>query len=208
MKSCIFLLASVIGLWGAGQEAGTDGFQDSAESRWLNKKVLASQVLDAMESPSHWTAFTTGAPEVVDARAAQKAIESSHIVAEIALTRERSRDGGQSLRMRLPTRLDVPGPKSGRGWGSAGVRRQFDGEDWRHFNRLSLWIYPDCPGFYVVALELRLYNEGIEKLPALFGQEGETTLVLRNHEWNHVVWETRSYTNAWWQKRAGGSTGF
>ena len=57
------------------------------------------------------------------------------------------------------------------------------------FNRLSLWIYPDCPGFCVVSLELRLYNEGAEKLPAAFGQEGETTVVLQNHEWNHVVWE-------------------
>ena len=89
----------------------------------------------------------------------------------------------------MPTRLDVPGPKNGRGWGSARVRRQFDGEDWCQFNRISLWIYPDCPGFYVVALELRLYNDGVEKLPAPFGQEGETTLVLRNHEWNHVLWE-------------------
>jgi hypothetical protein len=52
------------------------------------------------------------------------------------------------------------------------------GEDWRQFNRLSLWLYPDCPGFYVVAMELRLYNDGIEKLPAPFGQEGETTVVL------------------------------
>jgi hypothetical protein len=41
----------------------------------------------------------------------------------------------------------------------------------------------------VTALELRLYNEGVEKLPSLFGQEGETTVVPRNHEWNHVVWE-------------------
>ena len=50
------------------------------------------------------------------------------------------------------------------------------------FNRISLWIYPDCPGWQVVALELRLYNEGVEKLPAPFGQEGETTVVLENHQ--------------------------
>ena len=91
--------------------------------------------------------------------------------------------------MRFPARLDGPGPKNGRGWGSAGVRRKFGGEDWRSFNRLSLWIFPDCPGWHVVALELRLYNEGKERLPAAFGQEGETTVVLRNQEWNHVVWE-------------------
>ena len=82
-----------------------------------------------------------------------------------------------------------PGPKNGRGWGSAGVRREFDGEDWGPFNRISLWIYPDCPGWQVVALELRLHNEGARSSPAPFGQEGETTIVLHNQEWNHVVWE-------------------
>jgi len=61
------------------------------------------------------------------------------------------------------------------------------GENWGQFNRIALWIYPDCPGFQVVALELRLYNDGAEKLPAPFGQEGETTVILRNHEWNRVV---------------------
>ena len=35
----------------------------------------------------------------------------------------------------------------------------------------------------------RIYNDGLEKLPAQFGQEGETSLILRDHEWNHVVWE-------------------
>jgi len=29
----------------------------------------------------------------------------------------------------------------------------------------------------------------MEKLPAPFGQEGENTVNLKNHEWNHVVWE-------------------
>src|SRR6266850_6183418 len=189
MKYCVFLLAARMCFSAAGQELSPDASKDSAANRWLNKKVIASRVLDDMESPVHWTAFSTGAPEVVDARAAQKITEPGHSVAEISFSRERSRNGRQSLRLRMPTRLDVPGPKNGRGWGSGGVRRQFDGEDWRQFNRLSLWIYPDCPGFYVVALELRLYDDGIDKLPALFGQEGETTLVLRNHEWNHVVWE-------------------
>lgn len=165
---------------------------NSAANRWLDKKIIASRVLDDMESPAAWAAFSTGAPEVVDARAVQKITESGHSVAEISFSRDHSRNGRQSLHMRMPTRLSVPGPKNGRGWGSAGVRRQFEGEDWRQFNRISLWIYPDCPGFYVIAMELRLYNDGTEKLPAPFGQEGETTVVLRNHEWNHVVWEIQN----------------
>jgi hypothetical protein len=189
MKYCMFLLAARLSFAAAGQELLPDAARDSAANRWLNKRVIASRVLDDMDSPAHWAAFSTGAPDVVDARATQKITEPSHSVAEISFSRERSRGGRQSLRMRMPTRLDIPGPKNGRGWGSGGVRRQFEGEDWRQFNRVSLWIYPDCPGWQVVALELRLYNDGVEKLPAAFGQEGETTLVLRNHEWNHAVWE-------------------
>jgi hypothetical protein len=162
---------------------------DSAAARWLGKKVLASRLLDDMTNPSNWIAFTTGAPEVADARTARKPGELDHAVAAMSFSRERSREGRRSLRMRLPARLDGPGPQNGRGWGSAGVRRIFAGEDWRSFNRLSLWIYPDCPGHCVVALGLCLHNDGAEKLPAVFGQEGETTVVLKDCEWNHVVWE-------------------
>src|SRR6267142_1825555 len=189
VRYCMLLLAAKMSFLAAGQQLLPDDAKHSAADRWLNKKVIASRVLDDMASPAHWTAFSTGAPEVVDARAVQKTTEPNHSVAEISFSRERSRNGRQSLRVRIPTRLDSPGPKNGRGWGSGGVRRQFDGEDWRQFTRLSLWIYPDCPGWQVVALELRLYNDGVEKLPAPFGQEGETTVVLRNHEWNRVLWE-------------------
>jgi hypothetical protein len=164
-------------------------FQDSAPYRWLNKKVLASRLLDDMESLNQWTAFTNGPEGVVDARVSFQATRASQVVAEIRLTKEQSREGRQSLRLRMPTKLDKPGPISGRGWGSSGVIRHFAGEDWNNFNRISLWIYPDRPGGYVVSLALHLHNDGVEKLPAAFGQEGENTVVLRNQEWNHVVWE-------------------
>jgi len=107
----------------------------------------------------------------------------------MTLTEERSRNGGKSLRLRTPTKLNVPGPANGRGWGETGVTRRFDGENWSAFNRVSVWIFPDCAGAYVTALGLALHNDGAVKVPAAFGQEGETNVVLRNHEWNHVVWE-------------------
>src|SRR5258708_39280802 len=72
---CMVLLAAGMSLWAAGQELLPDASKDSAANRWLNKKVIASRVLDDMESPAHWTAFSTGAPEVVDARAVQKTTE-------------------------------------------------------------------------------------------------------------------------------------
>jgi hypothetical protein len=161
----LFTLALTFGTLSlAGERAPmTANFQDSAPYRWLNKDVLESRVLDEMKSLDKWTAIN----------------------AEMTLTRERSRSGGQSLRLRTPTKLNIPGPDTGRGWGSAGVRRRFDGEDWRNFNRLSLWIYPDCPGTYVITVSVRLTAE---KLAAALGSASGST-ILRNHEWNHVVWE-------------------
>jgi hypothetical protein len=188
---CSFALALLLaGALASSAQAPDHGrFEDSAEARWLRKPALASRTLDDMESKANWTAFTTGAPEVVDARTVQQRADRALSVTEMTLTREHSREGRPSLRMRLPSRLAGPGPKNGRSWGGAGVRRQIPGEDWQSSNRLSLWIYPDCPGWNVLALELRLHNDGAEKLPAPFGQEGETTVVVENGRWNHVVWE-------------------
>lgn len=161
----------------------------SAANRWLAKPVLESRPLDDMEDLGHWTSFTTSGGAIVDARKVMKTIDSNGTVALIDLTTEKLHRGTRSLLMRTPTRLPGLAPATGRGWGRSGIRRHFDGEDWTKYNRISLWIYPDLPGFYTTALDFRLYNDGQEKLPAIFGQEGETSLVLRNHEWNHIVWE-------------------
>jgi len=164
-------------------------FSNSASYRWLNKEVLERRVLDDMENLDNWISFTHGAQQVVDARVDSKVTDESKKVSMMTITNKRIYSGNHSLRMIVPTKLNVPGPKSGRGWGTAGIRREFSGADWTNMNRISLWIYPDNPGFYVNWLELRIYNDGVSKLPALFGQEGETSLLLRNNEWNHVVWE-------------------
>jgi hypothetical protein len=163
--------------------------QASAAYRWLNKAVLDSRPLDDMEDIGPWSSFTTSGGAIVDARKVIKIVDSNASVAVIALSKEHIHQGTWSLLMRTPTRLPGPGPATGRGWGRSGIRRHFDGQDWTGYNRISLWIYPDLPGFYTTALDFRLYNDGQERLPALFGQEGETSLILRNHEWNHVVWE-------------------
>ena len=161
----------------------------SAEFRWLQKRVLGSRMLDNMESPDAWTSFTTSGGAIVDARKVMRTVDSSASVAVIGLSDQKVHGGRSALLMRTPTRLPGVAPATGRGWGRSGLRRHFDAEDWSGYNRISLWIFPDLPGFYTTALDFRVYNDGKEKLPALFGQEGETSLVLQNHAWNHVVWE-------------------
>ena len=144
---CVWLLlAARLSLAAGGQELLAEHAENSAANRWLNKKVLADRLLDSMHKTDRWTAFTTGAPQVVDARKTQKTTETSQSVAEVSLSRQPSRDGQPVLTLRMPARLDAPGPKSGRGWGSGGLRRTIDAEDWSQFNRLSFWVHPDCPG--------------------------------------------------------------
>ena len=189
IRSFVFLLVTLLLISPSERQPLKADFNNSAAYRWLNKEVIDHRPLDDMESTQHWIAFTKGAQQVVDARVDTREKEEELKIARLSLSSEIKFEGSKSLCFKIPTKLDVPGPKSGRGWGTAGVRRIFDGEDWTESNRISLRIYPDCPGFYVNWLELRIYNEGLEKLPALFGQEGETSLLLRNNEWNHVVWE-------------------
>jgi hypothetical protein len=164
-------------------------FEDSATYRWLNKKVFDKRVLDNMESLDNWRSFTTSGVEIVDARKVQKTKDSVGSVADIELSKDFVHEGKHSLLMTTPTRLDGPAPKNGRGWGRSGIRRIFKGEDWTAYNRVSIWIYADLPGFYTTALDCTISNDGKTKLPAIFGQEGQTSLVLKNHQWNHVVWE-------------------
>jgi hypothetical protein len=164
-------------------------FKDSAAARWLDKKVMGKRTLDDMENLDNWRSFTTSGTSIVDARKVIKIVDSSISVATIELSKRYVHEGNRSMLMTTPTRLAGPAPKNGRGWGRSGIRRLFKGEDWTQYNRISIWIYPDLPGFYTTALDCQLYNDGTVKLPAIFGQEGETSLVLKNHQWNHVVWE-------------------
>jgi hypothetical protein len=188
LKIPAIALVSGTFLLGSGHPPMKMPFENSAACRWLHKPVLESRLLDDMEDLASWKSFTTGADGIVDARVTNRPGAVGN-VAEISLDKEFVHSGASSLLLRTPVKLEGPAPANGRGWGRSGIRRTFDGEDWTHFNRISLWIYPDLPGFYTTALDLRLYNDGADKLPGLFGQEGETSLVLHNHEWNHVVWE-------------------
>lgn len=139
--------------------------------RALRKPVRDSRLLDDMEDPTVWSAHGPG---------------------EMSFTRERSRDGGQSLRLRTPTRFGNV-PPSQRSYGHATVVRRFPKEDWNRFNRVSLWVYPDLPGFRSVSIVLRVTNEGAPASPYVPGRfpviEDRCYISVRNQDWNQVTWE-------------------
>ena len=141
---------------------------ESTTARWLEKPVLSSRLLDDMENLEHWSHQGFG---------------------EMHLTQDRCRDGIASIRLSSPTVGNKPSSDAGRPFGAASVRRSFPREDWSHYNRLSVWVYPNLPGFKVISLLVTLHNDGEIKVPDSYGREGLDFVLLKPNQWNHVVWE-------------------
>jgi hypothetical protein len=141
-------------------------YQDGAEFRWLNKKVLDSRVLDSMEDLTNWSFTGAG---------------------EMTLTDVHVKEGRHALRIRSTTNVaQVEG--SGE-WEDLVATRKFSGEDWSRFNRISLWVYPDVIGAPAISCSLVLHNDGAHKLPDHYNEGRHESIILTNHMWNHVVWE-------------------
>jgi hypothetical protein len=141
-------------------------YEDGAEARWLNKKVLDSRVLDSMEDASTWSFAGDG---------------------DMALAESPVKDGVHSLRIRSKQNLGLVG---GTGeWEDLVASRKFPSEDWSRYNRISIWAYPDVIGAPAISASLILHNEGEHHLPDRYNEGRHESIILKNHEWNHVVWE-------------------
>ena len=140
--------------------------EDGAEARWLNKTVLESRILDSMEDVSTWTFQGDG---------------------DMTLADSPVKDGKHSLRIRSIQNI---GKVGGAGeWEDLIATRKFSGEDWSKYNRISIWVYPDVVGAPAISASLVLHNEGTHVLPDHYNEGRDESLILKNHEWNHVVWE-------------------
>jgi len=142
--------------------------ENSAEHAWLQKQVLDSRVLDNMTNPATWVldgqGSSTFAPADPNLRLPRVRVQVN--VHEQGVTRE-----GAS---RLPT---------------VNLRRAFAGEDWTSFNRLSFWIRPTMSGLNVFSMAIFLRNDGLVKVPDVYGREGVHHITVPNNQWTHVVWE-------------------
>jgi hypothetical protein len=141
-------------------------YEDGAEARWLSKKVLDSRALDSMEDLSTWSFAGDG---------------------DMALADSPVKDGAHSLRIRSKQNLGLVG---GAGeWEDLVASRKFPSEDWSRYNRISIWVYPDVIGAPAISASLVLHNEGAHRLPDRYNEGRHESIILKDHEWNHVVWE-------------------
>ncbi len=141
-------------------------YEDGAEYRWLNKSVQESRLLDSMEDLSAWSFKGAG---------------------KMTLTDVRAKDGRHSLRIQSTSNIAEVG--GGGEWEDLVATRQFAGEDWSRYNRISLWVYPDVIGAPAISCSLVLHNDGAHKLPDRYNEGRHESIILRNRTWNQVVWE-------------------
>lgn len=148
--------------------------RETAAQRWRGKKVLASRLLDDMEASGQWILNGSQTYKPKNPGATE-------------YSRERAKDGVQSLRLKGTVR----GTKAGeRDFGSVSVIREFNFEDWREFNRISFWVYPQFSGMDTITLVVALHNNGEEKLSSTSPRRERLNYVqLKNNSWNQVVWE-------------------
>lgn len=144
-------------------------YQNGAEYRLLQKKVLTSRLLDGMENLSHWSLKGVGS---------------------MALSTVEVKQGQHSIRI---ASTDNIGRVDGSGdWQDLVATRSFPSEDWSHSNRISAWVYPDIHGAPAISINLTLYNEGAHILPDDQNEGRDDSIPLKNQQWNHVVWEITS----------------
>jgi Glycosyl hydrolase family 9/Cellulase N-terminal ig-like domain len=140
--------------------------EDGAEYRWLNKKVLGSRLLDSMEDIANWSFKGEGNMTLSDAY---------------------KRDGQHSLKIQSTFNIARVGGEGE--WEDLIATRKFPSEDWRKYNRISLWVYADVAGAPALAASLTLHNEGAHLLPDQYNEGRDESLLLKNHAWTHLVWE-------------------
>jgi hypothetical protein len=158
------------------------------------KPAVESKVLSEMESLDNWEPW-------VDRSA----------FGTISLAKDRFHQGQASVLLTSPTKGVEPNFPSTRGrpWGSASAIYKVNEEDWTEWNRITLWVYPDLPGFRTVSFNLVLHNDNPID-PTVDDKQYDDAFVpydsangyhyynlysglnyqlLENHKWNKVYWE-------------------
>jgi Glycosyl hydrolase family 9./N-terminal ig-like domain of cellulase. len=136
-------------------------------TRWYEKEVLKTRSLPLA---SDFQSLRVSGPGTL------------HVDKEMTVS------GEGSVRLDSPTSLGVKNP-SNRNYALAEIIRPLDNEDLREYNRFSVWVYVDAPGFYLAFGGFTLYNEGEKIMPAPGRFEGQHFETIYPGKWQRIVWE-------------------
>ncbi len=106
----------------------------------------------------------------------------------IQVDRDKTISGKGSILLETPTSLPKKNPTN-RAYAFAEVIRPLKGEDLRGYNRFSVWVYADGPGFYSFFVGCTLYNGGKHIMPTPGRFEGQHFVNVYPDKWQHIIWE-------------------
>jgi hypothetical protein len=135
---------------------------ESQEVRHLKKDVIKTRLIDDMTSLENWYTVT------------------DHAKMELS---------DKGLKFSSPTRIGHYEGRPYRIISQPKVVRKINNEDWREWNRISVWIYPDMPGFHSIVLRVQLLNDGERKVPDRYERDGQHNMNLKPNQWNHMTVE-------------------
>ena len=106
----------------------------------------------------------------------------------IQIDHNKTISGNSSILLETPTSLARKNPTN-RSYAFAEVIRPLNGEDLRDYNRFSVWVYADAPGFYSFFVGCTLYNGGKHIMPTPGRFEGQHFVNVYPNKWQHIIWE-------------------
>jgi len=136
-------------------------------TRWAQKKVERTRILPLA---GEFDALRINGPGTL----------------EIEHDNARSKAG--SILLKTPSSLSVKNPTN-RAYAFSEMIRPLKGEDLRGYNRFSVWVYADVPGFYSVFVGCTLYNEGEQVMPTPGRFEGQHYVTVYPDKWQQIIWE-------------------
>lgn len=140
---------------------------DAGMTRWSKKKVEQSRILPLA---TDFNALKINGPGTIQ------------------IDRNISRSNTGSILLETPSSLGVKNPTN-RSYASAEMIRPLKGEDLTGFNRFSVWVYADAPGFYSVFVGCTLYNGGKHAMPTPGRFEGQHFVTIYPNKWQQIIWE-------------------
>jgi hypothetical protein len=106
----------------------------------------------------------------------------------ISIDKTHTVSGKGSIVITTPSSLAVKNPTN-RSYAFAELVRPLNKENLYAYNRFSVWVYADAPGFNSVFVGCTLYNQGEHVMPTPGRFEGQHYVTVYPNKWTHIIWE-------------------